>query len=228
MASKEHDSFVIQARLREGEASEAVFAWHSRWREAASQAEHSVAAREAAEASAQQALVIQRLEFERWTRQKAAKHELAIEEQRRRHEAQVSQLGEMFSSRVQALVLQIEEAQGLYRQAASVLASRGSLSHSVPGERAALSTPADVSRFNGSGEVPDGPPPPLGPSCSPTDAVGQRCAVAGGGGSPDRPSPSHCVPASCFKTPSSGSDGLGPPPVAAPFDSPQDLSLIHI
>ena len=112
-----------------GEASEAVCAWHSRWRDATHQAEHSVAAREAAEASAQQALVIQRLEFERWTRQEAEKHELAIDEQRRRHEAQVSQLSEMFTSRVQALLFQIEEAQGLYRQAASELASRGSLSH---------------------------------------------------------------------------------------------------
>ena len=154
-----------------------VYTRQSRWREATSQVEHSVAAREAAEASAQQALVIQRLEFERWTRQEAAKHELAIEQQRRRHEAQVSQLGEMFSSRVQALVLQIEEAQGLYRQAASELASRGSLSHSFPGERAVLSTPADVSRLNGSGDVPDGPPPPLGPSCSPRDGAGQRCVA---------------------------------------------------
>ena len=46
--SREHDSFVVQARLREGEASEAVCAWHNRWRDANNQAEQSVAAREAA------------------------------------------------------------------------------------------------------------------------------------------------------------------------------------
>ena len=53
--------------------------------------------------------------------------------ERDRHQMEMQQLQAPFASRVQALELQVQEAQGLYSHAAAELAIQGSPPHTVGG-----------------------------------------------------------------------------------------------
>lgn len=85
-----------------------------------------MAAREVADGSARQALVNQRLEFQSWFLEQHASQDRAMMVERDRHQMEMQQLQALFASRVQALELQVQEAQGLYSHAAAELTVQGS------------------------------------------------------------------------------------------------------
>ena len=83
-----------------------------RWEQ---RAESSVAARDATDGFAREALESQRQAFQRWLAEQTANHERVLADERARHQAEMQQLHAQFFLRVQSLELQVQVAQGLYR-----------------------------------------------------------------------------------------------------------------
>ena len=108
-----------------------------------------------------------------------------------------------FQVRVQALELQVQEAQGLYKHAAAELAVQGSPLPAASGGRDDMLTPAKPSLMVAAGGGPPGPPP--GPGTSITLDGVPGTPKGGRADAPKQPPSARSVPMSRLGTPSSPS-----------------------